>query len=140
MDGHQFAIGLPSVCHQFAVGWPSSLPSGCHRLTSVATGGQVNLRSVGSAHLPTGQQTDALFKRRVVHCTGKAGDVFLANYMTAHLIAPNVRRSASLPLALSPRIRPQHPLTTTHVQPSQNVACSPRLRPRPTFGTLSTFD
>jgi len=49
----------------------------------------VNLRSVGSAHLPTGQQTDALFKRRVVHCTGKAGDVFLANYMTAHLIAPN---------------------------------------------------
>jgi len=100
----------------------------------------VNLRSVGSAHLPTGQQTDALFKRRVVHCTGKAGDVFLANYMTAHLIAPNVRRSASLPLALSPRIRPQHPLTTTHVQPSQNVACSPRLRPRPTFGTLSTFD
>ena len=24
-----------------------------------------------------------------VHCTGNAGDVFLANYMTAHFIAPN---------------------------------------------------
>jgi hypothetical protein len=46
------------------------------------------LRDKGMDHLPT-QQTDTLFKRPVVHCTGKAGDVFLANYMTAHLIAPN---------------------------------------------------
>eukprot|EP00913_Durusdinium_trenchii_P026188 g24568.t1 len=32
---------------------------------------------------------DELFKRQVVHCTGKAGDVYIANYMTAHLVAPN---------------------------------------------------
>jgi len=46
------------------------------------------LRDKGMEHLPTAQ-TDALFKQPV-HCTGKAGDVFMANYMTAHLIAPNV--------------------------------------------------
>jgi hypothetical protein len=47
------------------------------------------LRDKGMDHLPT-KETDALFKQPVVHCTGKAGDVFFANYMTAHLIAPNV--------------------------------------------------
>jgi hypothetical protein len=47
------------------------------------------IRTEGAEHLPTGEQTDALFRRAAVHCTGKAGDVFLANYMTAHLIAPN---------------------------------------------------
>ena len=46
------------------------------------------LRVEGGEHLPRAQ-TDALFDRPVVHCTGKAGDVFLINYMTAHLIAPN---------------------------------------------------
>jgi hypothetical protein len=40
--------------------------------------------------LPTGDETDKLFRRPVHHCIGKAGDVFLANYMTAHLIAPNI--------------------------------------------------
>ena len=34
--------------------------------------------------------TAVLGERLHVHrCTGRAGDVFLANYMTAHLIAPN---------------------------------------------------
>ena len=47
------------------------------------------LRTEGGKHLPTAE-TDALFDRPVVHCTGRAGDLFLANYMTAHLIAPNV--------------------------------------------------
>ena len=48
------------------------------------------LRTIGTAHLPTGDRTDSLFDRSVVHCTGRAGDVFLANYLTAHLNAPNV--------------------------------------------------
>ena len=39
--------------------------------------------------LPSGPETDALFKRRAVHCLGKQGDVFLVNYMTAHFVAPN---------------------------------------------------
>ncbi|CAK9063091.1 unnamed protein product, partial [Durusdinium trenchii] len=44
----------------------------------------------GMDALPTGPKTDdELFKRQVVHCTGKAGDVYIANYMTAHLVAPN---------------------------------------------------
>ena len=46
-------------------------------------------RVEGGEHLPRAQ-TDALFDRPVAHCTGKAGDVFLMNYMTAHLIAPNM--------------------------------------------------
>ena len=47
-----------------------------------------DLAAHGHSKLPTGAPTDRLFKRPVVHCTGKAGDCFLANYMTAHLIAP----------------------------------------------------
>lgn len=40
--------------------------------------------------LPTGDQTDKLFGGTMpTHCIGKAGDVFIANYMTAHFIAPN---------------------------------------------------
>lgn len=48
-----------------------------------------DLAASGNSELPTGSSTDRLFKRPVVHCTGKAGDCFLANYMCAHLIAPN---------------------------------------------------
>ena len=44
-----------------------------------------DLRKRGHPAFPS----KALFKRPVVHCTGRAGDLFLANYMTAHLIAPN---------------------------------------------------
>ena len=39
--------------------------------------------------LPTGNQTTEVFKKAPHQCVGKAGDVFLANYMTAHFIAPN---------------------------------------------------
>jgi hypothetical protein len=36
--------------------------------------------------LPTGDKTDAIFGGTMpTHCTGKAGDVFLANYMTGNL-------------------------------------------------------
>ena len=34
-------------------------------------------------------KTDELFNVPFVSCLGKAGDVFLANYMTAHFVAPN---------------------------------------------------
>ena len=44
----------------------------------------------GNSKLPTGPQTDSLFDvSRLHHCIGKAGDVFIANYMTAHFVAPN---------------------------------------------------
>lgn len=43
----------------------------------------------GNQALPTGPRTWDVFKQKPVHCTGKAGDVFLANYMTAHFVAPN---------------------------------------------------
>ena len=46
------------------------------------------LRQKGHSYLPF-SETDRLFPRPVVHCTGKAGDVFLCNYLVAHLIAPN---------------------------------------------------
>ncbi|CAE7227719.1 ATG26, partial [Symbiodinium sp. KB8] len=43
----------------------------------------------GAAGLPTGQKTDSVLRKPLIHCNGKAGDVFLANYMVAHFIAPN---------------------------------------------------
>ena len=43
----------------------------------------------GNQALPTGKTTFQLFKKDPIHCIGKKGDVFLANYMTAHFIAPN---------------------------------------------------
>lgn len=43
----------------------------------------------GNAALPTGTRTDELLGRKPAHCIGRAGDVFIANYMTAHFIAPN---------------------------------------------------
>lgn len=43
----------------------------------------------GVKGLPNGAQTERLFARPVHHCTGRAGDVVLANYMTAHAVAPN---------------------------------------------------
>ena len=43
----------------------------------------------GNEKLPTGVKTDQVLKNKPVHCLGNAGDVFLANYMTAHYIAPN---------------------------------------------------
>ena len=52
-----------------------------------------NLKNVylhGNQALPTGKKTDAIFRGTTpVNCTGNAGDVFIANYMTAHFIAPN---------------------------------------------------
>jgi hypothetical protein len=53
-----------------------------------APGAMDALRANGNTVLPT-DRTDTLFARPAAHCTGKAGDVFLANYMTAHFIAPN---------------------------------------------------
>ena len=52
--------------------------------------GRLNeLRTKGNAVLPTGNKTDDIFERPVFHGTGKAGDLFIANYLTAHFIAPN---------------------------------------------------
>ena len=48
-----------------------------------------NVYQYGNQALPTGKETWKIFKKKPVHCTGKAGDVFLANYMTAHFVAPN---------------------------------------------------
>jgi hypothetical protein len=47
-----------------------------------------DLAAHGMSKLPAGAPTDQLFSRPAVHCTGKAGDCFVANYMTAHFIAP----------------------------------------------------
>ena len=57
----------------------------------------------GHTALPTGEKTDALLGTEVVHCTGRAGDVFIANYLTAHLVAPNV--SPNIRYAVYFRIR-----------------------------------
>mmetsp|Transcript_28452 Transcript_28452/g.37187 ORF Transcript_28452/g.37187 Transcript_28452/m.37187 type:complete len:709 (-) Transcript_28452:570-2696(-) len=43
----------------------------------------------GNAVLPTGDKTDEVFQSPPVNCVGNPGDVFIANYMTAHFIAPN---------------------------------------------------
>ena len=48
-----------------------------------------DVRTHGNTSLPTGPRTDELFDCPVHHCIGKAGDLFIANYMTAHFIAPN---------------------------------------------------
>ena len=47
------------------------------------------LKKEGHKALPFGDKTWEMFKRPVFHGTGKAGDLFVANYMTAHFIAPN---------------------------------------------------
>ena len=47
------------------------------------------LKKKGNVALPTKESTDKILKGKVWHGVGKAGDVFLANYMTAHFIAPN---------------------------------------------------
>ena len=46
------------------------------------------LKKEGHKTLPF-KKTWEMFKRPVFHGTGKAGDLFVANYMTAHFIAPN---------------------------------------------------
>ena len=52
--------------------------------------GLEELRAHGNKVLPTGSRTDAMFGGAAPHhCVGKAGDVFIANYLTAHFIAPN---------------------------------------------------
>ena len=48
------------------------------------------VKAHGNSALPTGAATDALFGGEPPqHCVGRAGDVFLANYMVAHFVAPN---------------------------------------------------
>jgi hypothetical protein len=50
-----------------------------------------DVRVRGNKALPTGAGTDTLFGgAAAVHCTGRAGDVFVANYLTAHFVAPNM--------------------------------------------------
>ena len=45
--------------------------------------------------MPMGAATNELIGSEVYHCLGKAGDIFLANYNTAHFvnanISPNIR-------------------------------------------------
>lgn len=43
----------------------------------------------GAAALPNGPKTDSIFHCPPMHCVGKKGDVFIANFLTAHFIAPN---------------------------------------------------
>jgi hypothetical protein len=43
----------------------------------------------GAAALPTGAATDSVLSRAPEPCLGRAGDVFIANYMCAHFVAPN---------------------------------------------------
>ena len=53
--------------------------------------GHKNLKRIiegGNEAFPV-EETYDMFKRPVFHATGKAGDLFVANYMTAHFIAPN---------------------------------------------------
>jgi len=54
-------------------------------------GGKIeDLKQKGNVALPTEGKTDSVLKGcKVWHGLGKTGDVFLANYMTAHFIAPN---------------------------------------------------
>lgn len=48
------------------------------------------VRQEGNRALPIGERTDATFgNRSPTHVTGRAGDVVIANYMTAHFVAPN---------------------------------------------------
>jgi len=49
-----------------------------------------SVRQFGVTSLPH-NKTDDLFERLPVHCTGRAGDVFFLNHMTAHFVAPNTR-------------------------------------------------
>ena len=46
------------------------------------------LQRLGDKAFPHAE-TNTLFTRPVKHCVGRAGTLFIANYMTAHFIAPN---------------------------------------------------
>lgn len=48
-----------------------------------------DLKNKGMQCLPRGEQAKEIFTEPVKHCIGKMGDVFIANYMTPHFIAPN---------------------------------------------------
>jgi len=48
------------------------------------------LKEKGNVHLPTGEGTPSVFEGLApVSCLAKPGDVYVANYMVAHAIAPN---------------------------------------------------
>jgi hypothetical protein len=68
-----------------------SLYPGSHFVLSehINTYGVADLCATGIASLPTGERTDETFFRPPVHCLGRAGDVFIVNYLTAHFVAPN---------------------------------------------------
>ena len=55
----------------------------------LTTNGFDSLFTLGASALPNGFGTDDYFYRPPVNCIGKKGDVFILNYMTAHLVAPN---------------------------------------------------
>ena len=64
-----------------------------HLKSTDSTSSMTNLEKLyvhGASALPNGPKTDDLFLRPAVHCLGKAGDAFILNFMTAHLIAPNI--------------------------------------------------
>ena len=72
-----------------------TFPGSHHELAEYFSKGD-NLERVyqfGNQALPTGKATWKIFKRKPCHCTGKKGDVFLANYLTAHFVAPNASPS-----------------------------------------------
>ncbi|KAJ3371315.1 hypothetical protein HDU91_005342 [Kappamyces sp. JEL0680] len=51
--------------------------------------GLQKVKNDGMAALPTGSKTSAVLGDRIQHVLGRAGDVVVANYLTAHFIAPN---------------------------------------------------
>ena len=83
------------------------------------------MKKKGNKALPTGEQTWELFKRPVFHGTGKAGDLFVANYMTAHFIAPNT----SPHIRYAVYFRVQGPRFRARVQANKNARYESMLDP-----------
>lgn len=50
-----------------------------------------DIHKIGLDALPRGEQTDEVFGSKPYHCLGRAGDIFILNYMNAHL--PNCNDS-----------------------------------------------
>eukprot|EP00750_Incisomonas_marina_P033531 INCI9893.1.p1 GENE.INCI9893.1~~INCI9893.1.p1 ORF type:complete len:413 (-),score=42.83 INCI9893.1:130-1368(-) len=73
--------------------------------------GLEKLAREGQNAQPTAQ-TDELFKRKPIHGLGMPGDVFFANFMTAHFIAPNT--SPFIRYAIYFRVKSHRFGTTLH--------------------------
>lgn len=83
-----------------------------------------NLKDVAkTGKLPTGGATDNIFKHKPEACLGEPGDVFMANYMTAHFIAPNTStniRYAVYFRTSGPHFREMSDFSESMLQPWRN--------------------